>query len=63
MSEPADLTAALKAYDRLWHRVCAHQHGEMIVRGLPSPHQLRTGETRRDLLERFDRLRMGHDEP
>lgn len=49
----ADLDRALAAYDRLWHRCSAHQDGDTLTRLLPSPHQLRTGDTPRDLLERI----------
>lgn len=51
----AEHERTLAAYDRLWHRCSAHQDGYTLTRHLPAPHQLRTGDTPRDLLERIDR--------
>lgn len=44
----------LDAYDQLWHR--ARRFAGGITRGLPSPHELRTGETPSQVM---DRLRQG----
>jgi len=50
---PSNLERALAAwqdaYDALWHR-CRH-HAPHLTTNLPSPHQLRTGETPTDLME------------
>lgn len=48
------LESALDAYDRLFHRVTI-RHPE-LTGNLPTPHELRAGETRNDVM---DQLRRG----